>query len=106
MRWRPGSKKRSDDLPISMDTHAERYVKLVLALGEHDPDYVDSYYGPPEWKSEAGRAKLPLAEMAVQADRLAAALGKPSANERGDEMLRLRHEYLRRQVEALRIRAG
>ena len=25
---------------------AERYIKLVLALGQHDPDYVDAYYGP------------------------------------------------------------
>src|SRR5581483_279239 len=24
--------------------------KLVLALGEHDTDYVDAYYGPPEWR--------------------------------------------------------
>ena len=33
-----------------MNDAAERYVKLVLALGEHDPDYVDAYYGPPEWR--------------------------------------------------------
>src|SRR5439155_1685868 len=26
--------------PNSMNTLAERYVKLVLALGEYDPDYV------------------------------------------------------------------
>jgi hypothetical protein len=34
-------------------TIAERYVKLVLALGEHDADYVDAYYGPPEWRDAA-----------------------------------------------------
>ena len=32
---------------------AERYVKLVLAMGEHDADYVDAYYGPPEWREAA-----------------------------------------------------
>jgi len=32
---------------------AERYVHLVLALGQHDSDYVDAYYGPAEWKSVA-----------------------------------------------------
>jgi hypothetical protein len=32
---------------------AERYVKLVLAMGEHDADYVDAYYGPPQWREEA-----------------------------------------------------
>ena len=31
-----------------MNEIAERYVKLVLATGQHDPAYVDSYYGPPE----------------------------------------------------------
>ena len=30
----------------SMNALAERYVKLVLALGQHDADYVDAYYGP------------------------------------------------------------
>ena len=29
------------------------YVKLVLAMGQHDADYVDAYYGPAEWKKEA-----------------------------------------------------
>ena len=33
-----------------MDTIAEQYVRLTLAVGEHDPDYVDAYYGPPEWR--------------------------------------------------------
>ena len=32
---------------------AERYAHLVLALGQHDPDYVDAFYGPPEWKTQA-----------------------------------------------------
>ena len=31
-----------------MNQISERYVKLVLAMGEHDADYVDAYYGPPE----------------------------------------------------------
>ena len=25
---------------------AEQYVKLVLAVGQHDADYVDAFYGP------------------------------------------------------------
>ena len=38
------------ELPLS--EVAERYVKLVLAMGEHDADYVDAYYGPAEWREE------------------------------------------------------
>jgi hypothetical protein len=34
---------------------AERYAHLVLALGQHDPDYVDAFYGAPEWKTQAQR---------------------------------------------------
>jgi hypothetical protein len=34
-----------------MNAVAERYVHLVLALGQHDPDYVDAFYGPAEWKT-------------------------------------------------------
>ena len=32
----------------SVNEIAEAYVKLVLAMGQHDPDYVDAYYGSPE----------------------------------------------------------
>ena len=49
--------------PTPMNSIAERYVKLVLAVGQHDADYVDAFYGPPEWKAEAERRKLPLAEI-------------------------------------------
>ena len=29
-------------------------------MGQHDPDYVDAYYGPPEWKTQAAEEKKPL----------------------------------------------
>ena len=31
-----------------IDQIAQPYVRLVLALGQHDPDYVDAFYGPAE----------------------------------------------------------
>jgi len=40
-----------------MSKIAHDYVHLVLALGQHDKDYVDAYYGPPEIKKEAEAAK-------------------------------------------------
>ncbi|KAF5409079.1 MAG: hypothetical protein Udaeo2_07610 [Candidatus Udaeobacter sp.] len=39
---------------------AERYMHLVLALGQHDPDYVDAFYGPAEWKTQAKKEKKSL----------------------------------------------
>ena len=47
-----------------MNAIAERYVHLVLALGQHDPDYVDAYYGPPEWKKQS-EEKTPLVGIAL-----------------------------------------
>ena len=44
---------------------------LVLALGQHDADYVDAYYGPAEWRQEAEAAKQPLAAIDAQATELA-----------------------------------
>jgi hypothetical protein len=85
-----------------MDTIAERYVKLVLALGQHDADYVDAYYGPPDWKVEVERRKPPLPAIDRDAEQLLDELGrlKPA----GDELVILRHRYVRRQLEALRSR--
>jgi hypothetical protein len=82
-----------------MGSIAEAYVSLALAVGTHDPDYVDAYYGPPEWKRAADSAKLGLPEIRERGrellERLAAA---PPAD---DEMLRLRHDYLTRQLRSL-----
>jgi hypothetical protein len=87
-----------------MNTIAERYVKLVLALGQHDADYVDAFYGPPEWKAEAERQKMPLTEIGAAADRLTADIPTLSDADRGDELVVLRRDYLQRQLEALRAR--
>jgi hypothetical protein len=90
--------------PSPMNTIAERYVKLVLALGQHDPDYVDAFYGPPEWKAEAERLKTPLPEIRASAERLIADIPNPTEADRKDELVVLRREYLKRQLEALAAR--
>ena len=90
--------------PIPMNTIAERYVKLVLAVGQHDADYVDAFYGPAEWKTEAERRKVPLPEIEAAAGRLIADIPGVSDADRRDEMVILRHDYLKRQLEALLTR--
>ena len=86
-----------------MNSIAERYVKLVLALGQHDPDYVDAYYGPPAWKIEAEKRKAPLTAIDTEAGRLSADLGRMPGTG-SDELTVLRYNYLGRQLEALRAR--
>src|SRR5262245_19153907 len=83
-----------------LDEVASAYVKLVLALGVHDADYVDAYYGPPEWRTAAQAQKRPLPEIRADAERLIAGLRdlRPDGK---DERIALRHQYLTRQLEAL-----
>ena len=90
-----------------MNRIAESYVKLVLAVGQHDADYVDAYYGPPEWQAEAkARGKRPLAKIRSEAESLLSELrAQPPAAEGADTgMIRLRHEYLTRQLQSLMAR--
>jgi hypothetical protein len=88
-----------------MNAVAERYVHLVLALGQHDPDYVDAFYGPSEWKTQAEKEKKSLDATGAEAAELSATLAKtPDAAMSGDEMLKLRREYLQKQISALAAR--
>ena len=88
-----------------MNAVAERYAHLVLALGQHDPDYVDAFYGPAEWKTQAEKEKKSLDAIGAEAAELIATLAKtPDAATSGDEMLKLRREYLQKQVAALAAR--
>ena len=63
-----------------MDTIAEQYVKLVLALGQHDADYVDAYYGPPEWKKAAESSKSDLGERSSRARSSSSPLWRASVS--------------------------
>src|ERR1700712_655447 len=80
---------------------AESYVKLVLAVGQHDADYVDAYYGPPEWRAEAETRKRPLPEIRAEAQALISELAAGSPAPGDEEVLRLRHQYLHRQLQAM-----
>src|SRR5215469_5656052 len=97
----------------SLNPIAERYVLLVLALGQYDPDYVDAFYGPPGWKTLAEKEKKSLDAIGAEAAELIATLNQDrsspqsspkgrggrealasktsDAEESGDEMLKLRH---------------
>ena len=88
---------RPDD---AVSAVAESYVRLVLALGTHDADYVDAYYGPPAWRTEAEAAKPPVDTIRARAQALVARLGE-SAPAGADSLERLRHSYLRKQLGAL-----
>ena len=88
---------------------AEQYVKLVLAVGQHDGDYVDAFYGPPEWRKAAESTKTPLAAIdanAAATEARLAALPLPPVKGPDAELWALRRQYLTRQLAALRSRVA
>ena len=85
-----------------IDRVADSYVRLVLAVGEHDADYVDAYYGPQEWRDEVTAEQLGLPAIAARADALIdrlRALDPPA-----QELERLRYTYLGTQLGSLAAR--
>lgn len=91
-----------DEGPISddvLDSAGERFVKLALAIGQHDPNFVDAYNGPAEWAEEAKANQTPLADLEAEAETLFVMLDDISA-----ERATIRSSMLRKQVIAARAR--
>lgn len=85
---------------VVMNRVSESYVKLVLAVGQYDPDYVDAYYGPVEWQEELEVAPMSLITVRGVALQRIDELdrdGRPV----GNELLKLRFQYLTKQLESL-----
>lgn len=83
-----------------MNSIAESYVKLVLDAGQHDADFVDAYYGPPEWREQANASKKPLDSLRQSGLALLQRLGTVNVTDQ-EEIVRLRHEYLLKQLQAV-----
>ena len=97
------------ETPDPLRSVAERYVKLVLAVGQHDADYVDAFYGPAEWRKEAEATKLPLTTIDAQAAALETEIPSivVTPPRKSDiELWTLRKQYLARQLAALRSRVA
>src|SRR4029079_11030519 len=67
-----------------MSDISKEYVRLALAMGEHDKDYVDAYYGPDSLKAGAAQEHRSLDDIGRTAksliDRLAAT-GAPGGDD-------------------------
>lgn len=85
----------------TLNTAAEEYVRLALAVGRYDENYIDAYFGPEEWKDEVDTEGRELDEIAAKADELLARLETPPAPA-DDEMLNLRRRFLISQLQSLR----
>jgi hypothetical protein len=83
----------------TMNDIAERYVKLVLAVGQHDKDFVDAYYGDEAWKPTA--SPVALEELATRAGSLRTDLKNIKTTTGDSDLERLRHTYLDKQLAAV-----
>ncbi len=83
-----------------MDEIAESFVKLVLAVGQHDADYVDAYFGPEEWQREAKGSALTLNEIRERAVDALEAL-KSLEPVRDNNLDAARHRFMGKSLESL-----
>ena len=94
---------------MRLDPIAEQYVRLALALGEHDSDYVDAYFGRHEWRELAQQQALPLADITAAADKLIEALQAMDVAA-AEPLVGLRHNFLLTHLQSLatvsRVRDG
>ncbi len=67
----PGASPPATD---GLDAIAADYVALILEIGEHEPGYVDAYYGPPEWAQAAKDNLRPVPELIAASHGLTARL--------------------------------
>jgi hypothetical protein len=86
----------------NMNDLAERYVRLVLNVDQHDPDYVDAYYGDARFKPTGG--PTPLEALIREAVAIRADLGGIVLPANADALTRLRREYLDRQLSSVEAR--
>jgi hypothetical protein len=90
-----------------MNKIAESYVKLVLKIGQHNPDFIDAYYGPEEWKPRElkhdGTDTLIHKQLNEETDNLLyemEVLGRYEAT----ELQRLRYRFLYKQLLAAKAK--
>lgn len=95
------------DLELKMNSIAEDYVKLVLNIGQYDPDFVDAYYGPKEWrdslKSNLNFDLTAFKELSYKTDSLLNELESLSKY-KADSMETLRYRYLYKQLLACKTK--
>lgn len=96
------NKKQESELEIKMNKIAESYVKLVLKTGLFNPNYVDAYYGPDEYKPKGLVADSSLLnDISIEADSLLNELER-LARYKATNLEKLRYRFLYKQALAVR----
>ncbi len=98
-------KQPSRELDTKMNNIAESYVKVILRVGQFDPDYVDAYYGPNEWKPDSTYSadSTALKHLDAEIDALLDSM-ESLGSYNADEMQTLRFRFLFKQMLALKTK--
>lgn len=98
--------KEISKIEYKMNSIAEQYVKLILKIGQHDPDYVDAYYGPDDWKPVEQAVKGDSASIQNLYDEAGSLLDSLDAlaDYEASELETLRFKYLYKQLLSARSR--
>ena len=96
--------KPQESSKSQVNSIAEHYVKLVLALGKYDVDYVDAYFGPEKWKEEVEKWNLDVNTIKHQTDSLIKLLVNIKTPELESTELQRIH-FLKRMIESVNSRA-
>jgi len=90
-----------------MDSIAEKFVKLVLRVGQYNSAVVDAYYGPEEWKpvelTEKQKSNFPADDFISQVEELQNDLTYIESAKLSDEG-KMRKIFLSKQVTAIKTR--
>lgn len=86
-----------------LNPFAEAYVRLALEIGTHEEGYIDAYYGPPEWKTEAEAHPRSTADLKAAADALSAQITEALSKAR-DPAVQRRARALAAYVSSARFR--
>lgn len=89
----------------TIDIAAERWVRMALEIETHEEGYVDAYFGPESWRTEAERNPRSVEELMNAAHQLAFDLrGVLLHDDDQDSVQRAR--FLHEQVESALFRLG
>ena len=88
----------------TLDTVAEDFVRLALAVGQHDADYVDAYFGPEDWQAATEAESLDLDQIVERARSLSRQIESLPVDTT-DSALTQRHLRLVKSIHSLTARA-
>jgi hypothetical protein len=85
-----------------LDQLAERHVRVALQLAQHQPDLIEAYFGPAEWRPGS---RVPVAGLLAEITALDEVLARAAGERVVDGAARDRVRYVAGQARALRAAA-